>query len=648
MSRQTCVRAALPIRLLFVLVLSVFATSAFATIFVVPDDAELVAKSDAIVVGIITTANAVELDDKSVETEYEIVLQRVFKGSMEANKKIRFRSPGGTTGRFTTAVDGAAHFAPGDKVLLFLTPWHGGWTPTDLTLGKFRFDATSKGYDVLVRDAEDIVGWDRDGKVHQENVRLEQEFLRFIEETVANPNPNPKVKAEKADYEVPASEVMDLPTAEEKQRMRTVVDTASFPATTYASSLYACDGTRYPGRWSTTTMNAGVQFRKNSAQNATGAGDGGVSIITNALASWTNDCQSAVNITLGATTTSVINPNDGINTILFNDPNGNIPGVWEGSGTIAITFSSANTTEMFGGAEFAVLSDSDIVFQNGYASTEATMNVAMTHEVGHAIGLRHADKHYLQSCTFPGCVATCTEPACDPGVQECAATAVMTAVANSGLGFTLQTWDSNAVNALYPATCVAVTPPTSVLAQANTSTQVQVTWTNSGTATSYNVYRSTNNLTFTKISTDGAVTTTPYNDNTAAANTGYIYKVRGVASGVESSDSNKDFAVTTIFTDSTITAASTKVKAVHFTELTTAANALRAVAALGTISFTQSTPATNGLIRRTHVIELRSGIDAARTTLGFTAGTYSTDPTITTGTTTIKKAHVDQLRAALR
>jgi hypothetical protein len=185
---------------------------------------------------------------------------------------------------------------------------------------------------------------------------------------------------------------------------------------------------------------------------------------------------------------------------------------------------------------------------------------------------------------------------------------------------------------------------------AASGTVVYLNRTLTGTATSYNVYRSTTNSLGTKISTDGAVTTGAFSDSTASANTAYLYTVRGVNSSVESTDgsSNKDFAVTTVFTDPTLTAATTSVKAIHFTQLTTAANALRTLAGLGAISFTQSTPAALGTVRRTHVIELRAGIDVARTTLGFSAGSYPTDAAITVQSTTIKKAHVDQLRTAVQ
>lgn len=243
--------------------------------------------------------------------------------------------------------------------------------------------------------------------------------------------------------------------------------------------------------------------------------------------------------------------------------------------------------------------------------------------------------------TFTGGGTTATGTSVDFTANTNPVTLRMVATNASGCAFT----DVASVT----VTAVTVNPPTGVLAiGSQTGGSVTVMWTNSGTATSYNVYRSTDNVNFTKISTDGAVTSTPFIDGTAVAGLAYMYKVRGVNSGTESSDSNKDFAVPMSYTDSTITATTTSVKAAHFTQLMTAANTLRAMAGLGAISFTEGTPAASGVVRRTHVTELRSGIDLARTTLTFSAGSYPTDNTITAGTTTIKKAVVDEMRAALQ
>src|SRR4029078_9581495 len=121
------------------------AASSFATTFVVPDDAELIAKSRAIVVGTIELAEAQRTAD-GVETSYSLRLERVLKGNLatarpllivspggEARAPARplwIVSPGGKAGGLAQAVDGAAHFTVGDRALLFLVFEGGRWQVT--------------------------------------------------------------------------------------------------------------------------------------------------------------------------------------------------------------------------------------------------------------------------------------------------------------------------------------------------------------------------------------------------------------------------------------------------------------------------------------------------------------------------------------
>src|ERR1043166_2279687 len=156
---------------------------AFATTFVVPDDAELVAKSPAVVIGRITGAVARD-GATGIETIYQLHIERAMKGPFSSGTTVNIISLGGRLGDRFTIVPGAAHFANGDRVLLFLTPFEDGWTPTDLTIGKFRFATSPAGSRLLVRNADDIIGWDRNGKVHVEPTRREEEFLRFVEDRI--------------------------------------------------------------------------------------------------------------------------------------------------------------------------------------------------------------------------------------------------------------------------------------------------------------------------------------------------------------------------------------------------------------------------------------------------------------------------------
>jgi hypothetical protein len=191
-------------------------------------------------------------------------------------------------------------------------------------------------------------------------------------------------------------------------------------------------------------------------------------------------------------------------------------------------------------------------------------------------------------------------------------------------------------------TVTGVAAPANVAATASSASAVTVTWDPSGSATSYNVYRSTDGTNFTLA---GSPVAPPFVDTNRSANTAYLYKVRGVNDD-ESADSNKDYAVTIAFTDTTITAQSTPIKAVHLTELRTAVNALRALNA-GQAAFTF----TDGVVQSTackavHMTELRTVLNTVRTALGFPALTF-TDAAVSTSTN-IKKVHIDELRAGVR
>jgi photosystem II stability/assembly factor-like uncharacterized protein len=184
-----------------------------------------------------------------------------------------------------------------------------------------------------------------------------------------------------------------------------------------------------------------------------------------------------------------------------------------------------------------------------------------------------------------------------------------------------------------------VLPPTNVVATATTSTSINLTWTAAVGAASYRVYRTSDRVTYTLV---GSPTSAPFTDTTAVANTAYLYKVRSY-SGSESGDSNVDLATAIVFTDPTLVTGTTNVKLAHFSELLVAANAVRALAGLGSAGFTAPTPATGITIRRQHLLDLRSAIDATRSPLGLTALAYS-QPTITAGSTTVKAADIMELR----
>jgi hypothetical protein len=136
-----------------------------------------------------------------------------------------------------------------------------------------------------------------------------------------------------------------------------------------------------------------------------------------------------------------------------------------------------------------------------------------------------------------------------------------------------------------------------------------------------------------------------YTDSTAPATSALLYRVRAInGTGTASEYSTPDLALTYTFTDGTLQPGVTRIKLAHLTELRSAANAVRAVAGLGAVTWADSSPV---LIRASHVTELRTAIDQARALIGLATLTY-TNATLTPGSTLIRAAHFEELRSAMR
>jgi uracil phosphoribosyltransferase len=184
-------------------------------------------------------------------------------------------------------------------------------------------------------------------------------------------------------------------------------------------------------------------------------------------------------------------------------------------------------------------------------------------------------------------------------------------------------------------------PPTNVVATATSTTSVQVSWTAAPGATSYDVLRSSNGVSYAPLA---GISGTTYTDLSASPNTAYLYAVRASAPNV-SDNSTPDLATAVIFTDPALVTGATMVKAVHLTQLRTAVNAVRQLAGLTTFTYTDPT-ITPGvtIVKSTHVTELRTALGAARTALSLPAINYS-HATLTTGMSLISAADIRELRS---
>ena len=99
------------------------------------------------------------------------------------------------------------------------------------------------------------------------------------------------------------------------------------------------------------------------------------------------------------------------------------------------------------------------------------------------------------------------------------------------------------------------------------------------------------------------------------------------------------------FTDDPLVARVTVVRAVHFTELRTRIDAIRARFGLPAFAYTTPTATFGAVIRGQQLIDLRTALAQAYTAAARAVPTY-TDPGLAAGTT-IKVAHVAEVRAAV-
>ena len=184
-------------------------------------------------------------------------------------------------------------------------------------------------------------------------------------------------------------------------------------------------------------------------------------------------------------------------------------------------------------------------------------------------------------------------------------------------------------------------PAPTVTASATTTSNVALSWSAVAGAVNYEIHRSVNDSAFTLLT---STTATSLNDGPVSANTTYLYKVRAVLASGPGDFSAIDPATTVIFTDLSLSAG-TPVRAVHFTELRTAVNAMRAAAGLPAFSFTDAL-SFGVRVKTVHMTELRSALDAARAEIGLAPRTYTNNP-LTAGTSA-KAVHVTEMREGVK
>lgn len=188
----------------------------------------------------------------------------------------------------------------------------------------------------------------------------------------------------------------------------------------------------------------------------------------------------------------------------------------------------------------------------------------------------------------------------------------------------------------------ALAAPANVVATANGTTQVNVSWTAAANADHYDVYRASAGAPLAFLTSTSSTTVSDMN---VAAGATYFYRVRSVnAMGLMSGLSDVDAATTVVFTDDPVMAGATLIKLVHVTELRNAVNAFRAAAGLAALP-ADGTIGAGAVVRAQHVNDVRNGLNEARAVAGLPSLSFT--DSVDAGVV-IRAVHVQELRTGVR
>jgi len=466
-------------------VLLILASAASATTIILPTDDQLIRKSPVIVEGVVVSSRPVQVGD-GIWTETKLAVDRTIKG--DAAGEVTIREIGGEIDGRITKIFGSPVYAPGERVMAFLTRTsRGDYQTIDLFVGKFSEQRATNGRRFLVRD--DVAGEVTllDASLHaieSKNVQRDATaFESYVSDRVAGRD---GVKS----YGV-ANPVLERDVA-------TSVSTMSGGKVIKPDFTLISEGTVY--RWGVFDGGGSAQWRSFGTQP--GYTGGGVNEIQSAMSAWNGYSAAKINYVYagaGSGTPGGLSGANGVNEVLFNDPNSEISGTFNpatggvvGQGGFNGVSGSMNWTGPFDadGTHRAqtyhalIISEGNLTIQdgvtpqNGISST--TLAEIVAHEFGHTLGFGHsADGSALMYSSV------------------------------SGGGPSLRADDQVAARWLYPNGSAPPPPPPTVpaaptgLTASPSGSTVSLAWNDNATNESgYRVYLATGSGAFSRLSPD--------------------------------------------------------------------------------------------------------------------------------------------------
>ncbi|MCH7667183.1 MAG: fibronectin type III domain-containing protein [Acidobacteria bacterium] len=380
-------------------------------------------------------------------TEYLGIVQRVLKGNLKTST-VTIQVPGGKTpDGLELHISSVPIFKAGEKALLFLVPNEDGTHGVlHWALGAFRI-IERQDHLFAVRDLSEANVLSEPGQERLFFLRDSEKFADWLRDRADS-------KYRDADYFEPLSQ------------------------TSYSAKYTLLKFRGKNLRWFNFDAGRPVDWRFRAAGSK-----GTLTAFKKALRAWNRENQTPINYRYRGTTGSRngFNRPDGINAIIFGDPNRLMPGRFACGrrGVLAAggPWFETNGTTRFGGRRYYRIREADIVVNDGaecYLGNDRRKRAGevFAHELGHTLGINHS----------------CGDSASGPCNTSRKDDALMRAYDHDDLrGASLRTDDKAALRRLYrgggtnppaPNDPSGLAAPTNLTARATSPTELELRWKN--------------------------------------------------------------------------------------------------------------------------------------------------------------------------